>query len=163
MFYQRVFIALANRSVKYAVVGGLAVNLYGVPRMTADIDLVVDLEPENLKSFLHVMDELGFRPRLPVRAEELLKKNVRDSWVKEKNLHAFTFWSEANPAQEIDLLLSGSDDCGIIERAKLLKVGEIDISLVSIDDLLAMKAQVKRRQDIADVEALQELKKMEGQ
>lgn len=163
MFYQKVFAALARYGVRYAVAGGLAVNLHGVPRMTADIDLVVDLEHENLKSFLAVMQELGFRPRLPVKVEELLNEDTRRNWIQQRNLHAFTFWNEANTFEEVDLLISESEDTGIIQRAQLIEFGSYAIRLIDIDDLLSMKARANRAQDLADIEALQEIKNMESE
>ncbi|CAN5463223.1 hypothetical protein BH11BAC1_BH11BAC1_02030 [soil metagenome] len=38
-------------NVRYVVCGGLAVNLHGVPRMTADIDIILGLEEVNLLQF----------------------------------------------------------------------------------------------------------------
>ena len=37
MFYFEVFKAFYQEKIKYLVVGGLAVNLHGVPRITYDI------------------------------------------------------------------------------------------------------------------------------
>lgn len=39
MFLAELFGALEAARVAYAVVGGVAVNLHGVPRMTYDVDL----------------------------------------------------------------------------------------------------------------------------
>jgi hypothetical protein len=38
--YAEFFAALAGRGVQFALVGGVAVNLHGVPRMTYDADIV---------------------------------------------------------------------------------------------------------------------------
>jgi hypothetical protein len=46
--FQTVFKELNGVGIDYLVVGGLAVNLHGVPRMTYDIDLMVLLESENI-------------------------------------------------------------------------------------------------------------------
>ena len=52
-FFEDFFSALNVEGVRYIVVGGMAVVLHGHPRMTADIDLIVDLsEP----TFDHYMD-----------------------------------------------------------------------------------------------------------
>lgn len=40
MFYNDVFGILNKYKVKYVVIGGTAVNLHGVPRFTADLDLM---------------------------------------------------------------------------------------------------------------------------
>lgn len=51
MFYLEVFRALEEHKVRYLLVGGLAMNLHGVPRMTMDIDLVIALDTKNLERF----------------------------------------------------------------------------------------------------------------
>ncbi len=161
MFYAHVFSSLARHGVRYAVAGGLAVNLHGIPRMTADIDLVVDLDSGNLKRFLEAMNELGFRPRLPVKAEDLLNEQERRNWVTASNLHAFTFWSESRPFEELDLLLVESQDSAIFGRSQVVEAGELKIPVVSIEDLIYMKIRANRLQDKADIEALLQVKDMD--
>ena len=39
MFYEEILIALQKHRVRYLILGGAAVNLHGVPRMTADLDM----------------------------------------------------------------------------------------------------------------------------
>ena len=50
MFYLDLFRSLEQHRVRYLLVGGLAVNLYGVPRMTMDV--VLALDSANLQGFL---------------------------------------------------------------------------------------------------------------
>jgi len=45
IFLRDLLSALSDESVPHAVVGGVAVNLHGVPRMTYDVDLVVPGTP----------------------------------------------------------------------------------------------------------------------
>ena len=59
MYYQEVFSALAEKKIRYVVVGGVALVLHGVVRLTADLDLMVALDYANLGKFLAVMAELG--------------------------------------------------------------------------------------------------------
>jgi len=44
MIYEEILRALNARKVNYVVVGGVALVLHGVVRMTADLDLIVRLE-----------------------------------------------------------------------------------------------------------------------
>jgi hypothetical protein len=44
MFYEQVFRVLHKHEVRYLVVGGVAVNLYGVLRMTADLKQLSKVE-----------------------------------------------------------------------------------------------------------------------
>jgi hypothetical protein len=51
MEIKKIFDVLNQYNVKYLVCGGLAVNIYGIPRMTADIDLLLDFEESNVLNF----------------------------------------------------------------------------------------------------------------
>ena len=48
MLYEQLFKGLHTHRIRYLVVGAVAVNLHGIPRMTADLDVMVDLEKENV-------------------------------------------------------------------------------------------------------------------
>ena len=62
----RIFEALERAGAKYLVVGGVAVVLHGHLRVTADVDLVIKLEPNNVRTSMQALATLGFRPRAPV-------------------------------------------------------------------------------------------------
>lgn len=64
MYYERVFRTLQEQKIRYAVAGGVALVLHGVVRFTADLDLIVDLERENLVRFVQVMHDLGTGPAI---------------------------------------------------------------------------------------------------
>jgi hypothetical protein len=49
MLYEALFRGLHGAQVRYLIVGAVAVNLHGVPRMTADLDLMVELTDRNLR------------------------------------------------------------------------------------------------------------------
>jgi hypothetical protein len=49
---------LHEREVRFVVIGGVAVAAHGYVRGTADLDLVPDPDPENLKRVTAVLDEL---------------------------------------------------------------------------------------------------------
>lgn len=63
------FSALNKEAVKYMVAGGMAVNLYGIERTTADIDIVLKLDNENLSKFVYVAKKLGLKPKVPVKLD----------------------------------------------------------------------------------------------
>ena len=44
--FDPIFAALQATGVRYVVVGGVAVNLHGYQRFTKDIDLVIELIPD---------------------------------------------------------------------------------------------------------------------
>lgn len=160
MFYEAVFRALQTHKVQYAVAGGVALNLHGIPRMTADLDLIVLLESNNLKQFLIAMSELGYHPRLPVAPEELLSPDNRTKWIHEKGLHAFTFWNACKPFEEVDILIGIPAMEDLFKHAKTFHVDELTIPVVSIKDLICLKKVAGREQDKMDIEALAKLQKL---
>lgn len=47
--FQKIFRELNEAMIDYLVTGGLAVNFYGIPRLTYDIDLMMLLQQDNIK------------------------------------------------------------------------------------------------------------------
>ena len=62
--------ALNTAGVRYLIVGGLAVMAHGYQRTTVDLDLVVQLLPQNLLTALQTLGSLGYVPRIPVSADQ---------------------------------------------------------------------------------------------
>ena len=86
MYYFEVFKALHDKNVEYLVVGGLAVNLYGVPRLTHDIDMVISMRKENVLSLVSLLTELGYKPRLPVKPADLADPEKVKDWTENRNI-----------------------------------------------------------------------------
>ncbi len=99
------FSALNKKRVRYLIAGGMAVNLYGIERATADIDIVIDLKENNLQRFVSAARELKLKPKMPVKLEDLLKKEQRDSWVKEKGMTVFSIYDPKNPFFLLDVFV----------------------------------------------------------
>jgi hypothetical protein len=92
--FQRIFKEFNKLKVDYLVVGGLAVNFHGVPRMTYDIDPVILLESANIKKIVTKLKKWGYRPRVPVDPIELADSRKRNAWIQEKGMKAINFYSE---------------------------------------------------------------------
>ena len=45
--YESIIAALESANVRYVIAGGFAVNLHGFLRFTKDLDLILDLAPDN--------------------------------------------------------------------------------------------------------------------
>ena len=78
--YEGIFRGLNQIQVEYIVVGGLAVNFHGIPRMTYDIDLMISLEPKNILKLVSTLTAWGYRPQAPVDPQELADEAKRRSW-----------------------------------------------------------------------------------
>ena len=83
VFFEDVLVLMRDAGVRFVVVGGTAVILHGVPRTTADLDLVVDLDAANLRRLVSVMNRLGYVPRAPVDALALCDETQRKAWIED--------------------------------------------------------------------------------
>lgn len=161
--YIAIFKELSQKGVRYIVAGGIAVNLYGIPRMTYDIDLVLDLEDKNLEKFLGLLKKWGFKPKIPVDIMDFAQKEKRDSWIKNKNMKAFNLVNPDWAVSEIDVLINTPIDYKkAVERINHIILKDISIPTISIDDLIRMKEGTGREQDKADIRYLKGLKDEKG-
>lgn len=157
--YIQIFKILNERGIKYIVVGGTAVNLYGIPRMTYDIDLLLDLGDRNLKKFLRLLMEWGFKPKVSVNIMDFAKKEKREDWIKNKNMKAFNLVNPKWAMSEIDVVISTPVDYKkASENVNYNNLQEVSIPTISIDDLIRMKQKTGRQQDKADIRYLRRLK-----
>jgi hypothetical protein len=59
--FESIFEELNNEGVRYVVVGGLAAVLHGHARLTVDVDLIVDLTPEEAARTVSALVSMGLR------------------------------------------------------------------------------------------------------
>ncbi len=160
MFYEDVFRKLGERKVRYAVAGGVALVLHGAVRFTADLDLIVELSAENLNTFISAMNELGYKPRLPVKTEDFADPLTRENWIDEKGMKVFTFYHPEHQINQIDIFVKEPLKFDDIEKELVwIKARDVTIPVVSLTHLKILKKIAGRPQDIADISALEELEK----
>jgi len=158
MFYLDLFKALEKHKVRYLLVGGLAMNLHGVPRATMDVDLVLALDPANLKAFLGTVEALRLRPVAPVDTDGLLDPAQRQKWVKEKNMLAFALRPPDVQGPTVDVLIDPPVDIeAALARTVWREVQGVRIPLISVEDLIRLKEKSGRAQDRSDIEHLRRL------
>lgn len=162
MYYEKIFERLNSDGVEYVVVGGIALVLHGAVRLTADLDLMVHLTEGNLRKFVNIMNDLGYSPRVPVKAEEFVSAENRKGWINDKNMKVFSFFHPESPVNLIDVFVEEPISYDIIKSdAVEIKSGNIPILVVSIKNLIKLKQISGRPQDIADIKALEEIEKSE--
>jgi predicted nucleotidyltransferase len=154
--YKAIFKTLNELKVDYLVVGGLAVNFHGVPRMTYDIDLMILLQAENIRKLTAQLKAWGYKPKVPIDPLDLADDTKRMSWIQSKGMKAFNFYSESLPVGEIDLVIdSPVPYVELKKRAVKIELEGVAIPVVSIPDLIELKKNAGREQDLADVESLE--------
>ena len=152
MFIKQVITAFKKYQVKYAVVGGYAVALHGAIRGTVDIDFVIQLDRSQFEAVEKALLSIGLQPRLPVTATDVF--DFREEYIRNRNLIAWSFGHPSNPLEMVDILIT-QDLLSIKTIDK--KIGQFIVKVICIPDLIVMKKQAGRPQDIEDVKALEKL------
>lgn len=145
--------ALADANARYLIVGGLAVVAHGHLRFTADLDLVLDLDEDNLRRATEALAALGYRPRAPVELREFCSSARRAEWAREKGMTVFSLNSDQHPATEIDLFVEAPFDFDAAYRAAVqMEIAPgTPATFVGVDDLIRLKERAGRPQDLDDV------------
>jgi len=151
-----VFRALNEAEVRYVVVGGLAVLAHGILRATNDIDVVLDLDAENVARATEALAALGFQPLVPVPLSDLGRAECRRTWIEEKGAKVFHLFSDRHRTARVDLFLEEPFDLNeILARALREEVAPgVEVPFIGLDDLVTMKLEAGRPQDLVDVEKL---------
>ena len=154
--FEPIFDALERSEVRYVVVGGLAVVLHGHPRLTGDVDLVVDLSPAEATKAIDSLTGLGLRPRAPVDPRSFADEATRNRWIRDKGMRVFSMWDPRNPLREVDVFVDhpGPFD-GLWSRAEVVALESTRVRVASIGDLITLKRLAGRDVDRLDIQALE--------
>ncbi|WP_303902211.1 DUF6036 family nucleotidyltransferase [Thiohalomonas denitrificans] len=148
--------ALNDSQVRYLVVGGLAVVAHGYVRFTADVDLVLALAPDNVVKAFKALEPLGYRPTVPVTAEQFADPGTRRLWIEEKGMTVLNLYSDRFRGTSVDLFVENPFDFED-EYARALSgelIPGLTVRFVSLETLITIKERVGRPQDLLDVEHL---------
>ncbi len=137
---QSVFASFQKNDVKYLVIGGIAAVLYGVPRATFDLDVLIEPTKDNVERLLSAMIEAGLGTASLTNAEDVLSKEI-------------TIFTD-----RIRLDVQTSTPGISFEQAWQRRVtmnyrGQI-LEVISVGDLIASKTAAGRDVDLADVRIL---------
>lgn len=156
---QTVVRALDEAGVRFLVVGGVAVNAHGYRRFTADLDLVIALDPANVQAAFGALATVGYRPRIPVTVEQFADPALRGKLIEEKGMRVLQFWSDQHRETGLDVFVSepfafDQEYAGAAEM-ELRDAGVVRV--VRIPTLIRMKEEANRPQDVVDVHHLRML------
>lgn len=149
------FSLLVAARVRFVVVGGLALLLHGIDRLTADVDLVIDLSTDAAQDAVRALTEGGYRPMAPVDPMALADSEQRRTWQDTRDMKVFSFWDTTNTRPTVDVMLApvvSFDD--LWKDAAIVVIGGIDVRIASVPHLIRMKEAAGRTQDLADLERL---------
>ena len=135
---------LAEKRVKYVIVGAFAVAFHSKARNTGAIDFFVDPELKNAKALLHVLADFGFES-LEITEADLVKPDVILQLGYEPN--------------RIDIMtsISGVAFSKAFKNKIVGKFGKRQAYFISRNDLIRNKIAAGRLKDRADVEQLRKV------
>ncbi len=158
--FKNLFSALNKGAVKYMVAGGVAVNLYGIERATADIDMILKLDIENLSRFVVVAKKLGLKPKVPVKLDDFIDSEKRNRWMRDKGMMVFSLYDAKNPFFLLDIFIEIPFEFDeIYKQREKMKFEDIIIPVIPMKSLVEMKEKSDRPQDRADVFYLKKIMK----
>lgn len=161
MFYLDLFATLNKYHVDYLLIGGLAVSLHGVERATMDVDITVAMQPDNLAGLLQCAQALSLTPVAPVPLESLTNLSLLRKWHDEKNMLAFALRTDAMAGLTIDVLLFPPLDFHEMHaRAVQFVLGDVSVTVASVEDLIAMKRAAGRPIDLSDIAHLEKIQSL---
>ncbi|MFH0926899.1 MAG: nucleotidyl transferase AbiEii/AbiGii toxin family protein [bacterium] len=135
---------LNQQKVDYALAGGLAFSGLVVPRATMDIDILLLIQETDVPNLIDSLKKF-FDKIIPHK--------------KAMELSFFKIWRVVSVVDDkdiiIDFLLVNSEFLeNVIRRAIKINFKEIELKVITLEDLILLKSSSKRSQDIADLEVI---------
>lgn len=131
--------------VESVIVGGYAVAFHGRPRATKDIDLVLEGSDANLEKAAGALARFGAPPNVVSAVSTMKPTEV-------------VFLGQAPLRVDLLRTIDGVSSDDLFARAVHAKLDDVAVRVISLDDLIANKTTVGRRQDLIDVEYLQRVR-----
>lgn len=130
-----------NRWGRWYVFGAQAVIAYGVPRLSADVDVTLFIEPDEPDHLVAAMRSGGF---------DLLINDP--DFIERTRVMPFAHRATAMP---VDIVFAGSGlEREFLERAQAVDIGGIVVPLIHPEDLMIAKILAGRPKDVEDARAL---------
>jgi len=145
---ERILRALAEHKVDYVLIGGLAVQTHGHVRTTNDADLIPAPEPANLERLAAALRSLGAK---------VVNPGAERTEITAEMLPRATIWQFTSRDGGIDVMheVPGGRSFAELSKGALhVRLGDIEVPVVGLDDLIQMKLARGRPLDLADVASL---------
>lgn len=137
---QSVFASFQKNDVRYLVIGGIAAVLYGVPRATFDLDILIEPTKENAQKLLNALMEIGFGTAQMTSAEEIVETEI-------------TIFTD-RVRLDVQTFTPGIRFEDAWPRRVTMKYAGQELTVVSLADLIQSKTASGREVDLEDVRIL---------
>lgn len=126
---------------RWYLFGAQAVILHGVPRLSADVDVTLRLDPDEPERFAREMEDGGFTLRVD-----------DPGFVRRTRVMPFVHHRTGMP---LDVVLAGSGlEDEFLERATQMDLGAGPVPVIDLEDLLIAKVLAGRPKDVEDAATL---------
>jgi predicted nucleotidyltransferase len=139
--------ALNQTKARYLVIGGVACILHGYVRATEDVDILIERTRENAQRVLAGLAAVGYGFAREWGADEILKRPI-------------TVIGD-DPAVDVFTVAWKIKYEQAAKRSSVVEVEGVSVPLIALDDLIETK-RTGRLQDAADIEVLEEIKRLRG-
>lgn len=145
--FEKLLVILAEASVQFVIVGGVAVTLHGYVRLTEDVDILIEASASNLQRFLDSLADYG---------EGFARELSPDDFTDEEG--AIRIVEEVELSQiDIFARMSGLRYPDLRADAEILSLRGHSVPYASKAALIRLKSQSVREKDRFDVAALKRL------
>jgi predicted nucleotidyltransferase len=161
IIYEEILREFQKQKVKYVLVGGIAFNLLGGYRNTLDMDILVEMADENLFKVVTILKKAGYHVKQPVDPIMIADQKIRNDWIKNKHMKAFNFYKGERSYEEVDIIIDSPIDFkAAIKDAIKVKVGELNLTVISPKKFIKMKKGSGRDKDLRDIEEIRLVRSM---
>jgi len=138
---KEVFKSFQQHDVRYVVIGGIAAVLYGVPRATFDLDILIEASPQNAQRLIDALIDAGMGTATLTSSDEILSNEI-------------TIFKDR---VRIDVQLStpGLQFEQSWSRKQTMRYQGQEFYVVSIEDLIRSKRAAGRDVDLEDIRLLE--------
>jgi hypothetical protein len=151
-----------KQRLQYVIVGGMAFNLLGGFRSTADLDILIEMTELNLSKLVKILFKHGYKLLQPIDPMDVLDKKKIKGLVRNKNMKTLSFLKD-NSLHEVDVIIESPVNFTEAKKSVIpLKIDGLCLPVVGIDELIAMKKAAWRPIDKADIADLKVLKKVKA-
>lgn len=161
IIYEEILKEFQKQKVRYVIVGGIAFNLLGGYRNTLDLDILVKMTDNNLRKIVKILKKAGYYVKQPVDPIMIADKKTRKDWIENKNMKAFNFYKDEPSYKEVDIVIDSSVGFEKANKNALkIKLGKLNLRVISPKDFIKMKKSSGRDSDLRDIEALKMIRKI---
>jgi len=139
--YKEMLQILLEEEVDFIVVGAYALAAHGVPRATGDIDIWIKTDTRNAERLIRALKKFG-APVGDITASDFTEPDI-------------VFQIGVAP-RRIDFLTSidGVNFADADKDKLTIKINDIDVPVISLENLIKNKKAASRPKDLLDIESL---------